>query len=215
VAGRTAVVVDHDPLWLAAIERVLATVPVEVVATTAWLEEATGLVEQFEPDLVVVEVAIRELETTGLSWLAAISRRFPQLKMIALSSSDDPAEVEAALAGGAGIYVIKRAQPTDVAMAVRQVYDRSIYLGSGRGTGAPATTPTKDLFGLTKRELQILRLTAEGLSNRLIAKRLWVTEQTVKFHLSNTYRKLGVSNRTEASRKAQLSGLLRLNRTED
>ena len=84
-----------------------------------------------------------------------------------------------------------------------------------QATVGPATTPTKDLFGLTKRELQILRLTAEGLSNRLIAKRLWVTEQTVKFHLSNTYRKLGVSNRTEASRKAQLSGLLRLNRTED
>jgi DNA-binding CsgD family transcriptional regulator len=61
---------------------------------------------------------------------------------------------------------------------------------------------------LTRRELEILRLVAEGLSNAELAKMLWVTEQTVKFHLSNIYRKLNVSNRTEASRWAQLNGLL-------
>ena len=62
--------------------------------------------------------------------------------------------------------------------------------------------------GLTKREVEILRLAARGLSNGEIAKQLWVTEQTVKFHLANTYRKLGVSNRTGAARQAQLLGLL-------
>jgi DNA-binding CsgD family transcriptional regulator len=61
---------------------------------------------------------------------------------------------------------------------------------------------------LTRREVEILRLVAEGLSNAELARMLWVTEQTVKFHLSNIYRKLNVSNRTEASRWAQLNGLL-------
>ena len=61
---------------------------------------------------------------------------------------------------------------------------------------------------LTRRELEILRLVAEGHSNSQLAQLLWVTEQTVKFHLSNIYRKLDVSNRTEASRWAQLNGLL-------
>ena len=61
---------------------------------------------------------------------------------------------------------------------------------------------------LTRRELEILRLVAEGHSNAALAKMLWVTEQTVKFHLSNIYRKLDVSNRTEASRWAQLNDLL-------
>jgi DNA-binding CsgD family transcriptional regulator len=61
---------------------------------------------------------------------------------------------------------------------------------------------------LTKREREILALVAEGHSNAQLAKMLWVTEQTVKFHLSNIYRKLDVSNRTEASRWAQLHGLL-------
>jgi DNA-binding CsgD family transcriptional regulator len=62
--------------------------------------------------------------------------------------------------------------------------------------------------GLTRRELEILRLVAEGHSNAQLARMLWVTEQTVKFHLSNIYRKLDVGNRTEASRWAQLNGLL-------
>ena len=61
---------------------------------------------------------------------------------------------------------------------------------------------------LTRRELEILRLAAEGYSNAQLAQMLWVTEQTVKFHLSNIYRKLRVSNRTEASRWAQQHGLL-------
>ena len=63
-------------------------------------------------------------------------------------------------------------------------------------------------LGLTKREVEILRLASEGLSNDQIAKRIWVTVQTVKFHLSNIYAKLGVSNRTAASRVAQRNGLL-------
>jgi DNA-binding CsgD family transcriptional regulator len=66
----------------------------------------------------------------------------------------------------------------------------------------------EDLPDLTRRELEILQLVAEGHSNTQLAKMLWVTEQTVKFHLSNVYRKLDVANRTEASRWAQLHGLL-------
>jgi DNA-binding CsgD family transcriptional regulator len=70
-------------------------------------------------------------------------------------------------------------------------------------TDAAAAAPQ-----LTRRELEILQLVAEGYSNSQLAKMLWVTEQTVKFHLSNIYRKLDVANRTEASRWAQVHGLL-------
>ncbi len=73
-------------------------------------------------------------------------------------------------------------------------------------SAAPAADD--DSVILTRRELEILRLVAEGRSNAQLAKMLWVTEQTVKFHLSNVFRKLQVSNRTEASRWAQLRGLL-------
>jgi DNA-binding CsgD family transcriptional regulator len=76
-------------------------------------------------------------------------------------------------------------------------------------TAAREPVPTvEDSPELTRRELEILQLVAEGHSNSQLAKMLWVTEQTVKFHLSNIYRKLDVANRTEASRWAQLHGLL-------
>jgi DNA-binding CsgD family transcriptional regulator len=73
---------------------------------------------------------------------------------------------------------------------------------------APHPTAPGERHGLTRRELEILRLVSEGHSNAELARQLWVTEQTIKFHLSNIYRKLDVANRTEASRWAQLNGLL-------
>jgi len=95
---------------------------------------------------------------------------------------------------------------------VRQAFDHSIYFASNGEHGATSaietTSPEDNAVCLTKREIEILRLAAEGHSNSQLARMLWVTEQTVKFHLSNIYRKLDVSNRTEASRWAQRHGML-------
>ena len=203
----TAVLVDHHPLWLNAVERTLTDTSVEVVGKTTSLEDASRLVESLVPSLVVIEVGMSEGETTGLSWLAESSKRFPTLKLIALSSSHNTSDIAAALAGGASVYIVKRAHPTDVAVAVRQLYDRSLFLAGDELLGQESVPEVSDL-GLTKREVEILRLASEGLSNDQIAKRIWVTVQTVKFHLSNIYAKLGVSNRTAASRVAQRNGLL-------
>jgi DNA-binding CsgD family transcriptional regulator len=85
-----------------------------------------------------------------------------------------------------------------------------VYL-AGTRPAPPTPTPVQSdagEAGLTRREREILQLVAEGHSNAQLARMLWVTEQTVKFHLSNIYRKLDVANRTEASRWAQLNGLL-------
>jgi DNA-binding CsgD family transcriptional regulator len=75
--------------------------------------------------------------------------------------------------------------------------------------------PKQPAADLTRRELEILKLVAEGHSNSQLARMLWVTEQTVKFHLSNIYRKLDVANRTEASRWAQVHGLLSATRVTE
>ena len=217
---RTAVVVDPHPRWREAVERTLAVVLVETVAKTNSFEQASRLVEQFEPDLVVAELESADGDSAaGMTWLTQTSRRFPDLKVIALSNSDDPIVIEAALSHGASVYVVKKALPTDLAVAIRQTYQRSLFLVHPTGdrrslffdharSDRPSAEPTAGASGLTKRELEILRMTATGLSNRQMAQQLWVTEQTVKFHLSNVYRKLGVSNRTQASRQAQLQGLL-------
>jgi DNA-binding NarL/FixJ family response regulator len=110
------------------------------------------------------------------------------------------------------VFCAKWAQPDDLAVAVRQAFEHSIYFATngehGGASTSETTSPEDSAVSLTKREIEILRLAAEGHSNSQLARMLWVTEQTVKFHLSNIYRKLDVSNRTEASRWAQRHGML-------
>jgi two-component system response regulator DevR len=206
---RTAVIVDEHPLWLDAVEQVLERVAVEVVGKAVDLETGTTLIEEHRPELVVAEISTSANDSAGLTWLSETAQRYPDIKMIVLSTSHDPAVISAALAAGAVVYVVKKAHPDDLAVAIRQAYDHSIYLPGYPNDGEQVRA--KERFehpDLTRRELEILRLVAEGLSNAELAKMLWVTEQTVKFHLSNIYRKLNVSNRTEASRWAQLNDLL-------
>jgi DNA-binding NarL/FixJ family response regulator len=206
---RTALLVDEHPLWLDAVERVLASLPVEVVGKTSSLEEATHMTSELGPDMVVVETAMSNGDQTGFEWLADMRKAFPDVALIVLSTSDDASDVATALSLGAVAYVVKRVQPDDLAVAVRQVYAHSVYLPGmiDRSRAVPVEKPI-DNSDLTHRELEILCLVSEGMSNAQLARTLWVTEQTVKFHLSNIYRKLGVANRTEASRWAQVNGLL-------
>jgi DNA-binding NarL/FixJ family response regulator len=203
------VLVDEHPLWLDAVEQVLMRVSVEVVGKATSFAEATRLVEEREPDLLVVETATSNQNGSGISFLSEIHRRFPDIRMIVLSVTEQAAQINAAFAAGAVAFVVKKAHPDDLAVAVRQAYDHSIYL-PGVVVADDGATPAEQMEhpDLTRRELEILRLVAEGMSNAELARMLWVTEQTVKFHLSNIYRKLAVSNRTEASRWAQLNGLL-------
>ena len=106
------------------------------------------------------------------------------------------------------------ADPEDLSSGMRQLFDQSIFIAANWAAAPGLQSVRNSAPALTKRELEILRMTATGLSNRQMAQQLWVTEQTVKFHLSNVYRKLGVSNRTEASRWAQVHGLLPLRAAE-
>jgi DNA-binding CsgD family transcriptional regulator len=93
---------------------------------------------------------------------------------------------------------------------MRQAFTHSVYVAPSRAAARAWAAPAGGQMplGVTPREAEILRLVAEGHSNADVARMLWIAEQTVKFHLSNIYRKLNVSNRTEASRWAQLHGLL-------
>jgi DNA-binding NarL/FixJ family response regulator len=203
----TAVTVDPDRDWWDAVEQSLAGVDVTVVGRSESYDEGMRLIEQLRPDLVVVDPAQGERSVDGFTWIATVRDRFPAIKIIALSASTKTQEIELALARGASVYVVKRTPTHELAAAVRQLYSRSLYLAGTFDPPGPAQSAIES-FGVTAREEEILTLTAEGLSNQAIARQLWVTEQTVKFHLSNIYRKLGVRNRTEASRWAHSRGLL-------
>jgi DNA-binding NarL/FixJ family response regulator len=197
-------------MWLDAVELVLQRIAIRVVGKTTSTSKALALVEEHRPDLLITELEGVNGELSGLALIERSRAAVPSLRPIVLSMHQDSQMIDAALVAGASAYVVKTAHPEDLASAVRQAFSHSVYLAGS--TLVPAAvepqTAAAEEPGLTRRELEILRLVAEGHSNAQLARMLWVTEQTVKFHLSNIYRKLEVANRTEASRWAQVHGLL-------
>jgi NarL family two-component system response regulator LiaR len=206
----SAVLLDRHPLWLDALSEVVEGVGIGVVGRASDGGEAVRLVAECAPDLLIAGLDLSDGEQVACIRRATEARR--GLKAVVVADSTDPGAIGALFAAGAAVYCLRTAQPEDLAFAVRQALERSVYLVDevqqwSSSRPAPATV-VPAAHELTKRELEILLLVADGSSNGQLAKKLWVTEQTVKFHLSNIYRKLEVANRTEASRWAHLNGLL-------
>jgi DNA-binding NarL/FixJ family response regulator len=207
---RTAVILDPHPLWLDAIHQILEPLDLEVVAKTTGIAAALDAVATLRPAVLLMDLDIEDPPLAGLECIRRARELAPRLDVVVLSAHGELDAVEAAFTAGAIAFVVKTAQPSDIVAAVRQVFDHSIFLRSVLRPPArpPLPAARNGVPGLTRREVEILRLVSEGHSNAQVARTLWVTEQTVKFHLSNIYRKLDVGNRTEASRWAQLHGVL-------
>jgi DNA-binding NarL/FixJ family response regulator len=205
----TAVLLDQHPLWLGALEKILLHAGVTPVAKATTTTDALTLLEEHRPDLFVLDVDMNGCTPDGLTCLRDALARQSSLKAVVVSASDEAERIEAALGSGAIAYVLKRAEPEDLASAVRQVFTRSLYLASSDAFQRMPNPEAIEAVGLTQREREILQLVSEGNTNGDVAKILWVTEQTVKFHLANIFRKLDVTNRTQASRWAHTHGLVR------
>jgi DNA-binding NarL/FixJ family response regulator len=210
---RTAVIFHRYPLWIKALSDLLGELGLRVVGGATSVEETLRLVQERSPDVLVADFGGNQRGADAVSLLAAARGTNDDVKCFAICDDCDSSQVIRALAAGATACCLETAQPSAFAVAIRQMFERSIYFGRTEGVlrsdvvdDHVAASILSD--ALTKREKQILGLVAEGHSNADVAKVLWVTEQTVKFHLSNIYRKLHVSNRTEASRWVQTSGLL-------
>ena len=136
---RTAVLLDEHPLWLEGVEQVLARIGIEVKGKATSPEHALALVEEHRPSLLVTGIEMGDGQIDGLECLALAKQRAPELKVIVLSAHSDPQYVDAALAAGAEAYVLKTAHADDLASAIRQAFDHSIYFA--RGTTARAGAP--------------------------------------------------------------------------
>ena len=199
------VIADDHRLMLDGVRRALeADGGFEIVGETLDGAQVLPIVTRTHPDLVLLDVRMPKMD--GLACLDEIVKRFPKVKVVMLSASTSPDLIAAALRRGASAYLAKSVDPTDLPSTLRQVLDGNVW-------SASETVPETDnagarSLGLTERETAILQALARGLSNDEIAKELWVTQQTVKFHLTNIYRKLGAKNRTQATRIAQQHGLV-------
>ena len=175
---------------------------IEVVGAATDGSQVLPLIGQTNPDVVLLDIRMPQLD--GLACLDRISKRYPKLKVVAFSSFDDPGHIDAALRRGACGYIVKSIDPRDLPSAIRQAVEGTFYYVLSNG----GDESTLKASCLTEREILILKEVAAGLSNDAIGRKLWLSEQTVKFHLHKVYRKLGVANRTEAARYAYEHGLL-------
>jgi DNA-binding NarL/FixJ family response regulator len=157
-----------------------------------------------EPDIVVVDEM--SSHDTALARIREIRAAMPNTKIVLLTSRMQGEWLAEASAAGIDAAIAKTPRPTTIGVLVREVAAGNVFHAFSHAE-APVEQPSMAL-DLTTRELEILRSAAGGASNGQIANQLFVTEQTVKFHLSNVYRKLGVANRTEASHYAHVNGLL-------
>ena len=197
-------VADDSRLIVAGIRRALEDEDeIEVVGEAANGAEVLPLVGRTDPDVVLLDIRMPKMD--GWMVLEQLRARYPRVKVVMLSVLSDQEHIAMALAHGASGYIVKTINPRDLPSALRQAVEGSVY----HAIGFPEVTEESEAraAGLTEREVAILKAVARGLSNQAIGKELWVTEQTVKFHLTNIYRKLGVANRTEAARYAYMHHL--------
>lgn len=188
-----AVLICDDPVWEHSITWLISSADVEVVGRGHDVHRAPELVSRFDPDVILIE-ASGEVDPTDLyKRLKQAHKAQPAIRTIVLCAPEQSALRDAALAGGA-LRVVSRENAAELLEAIELARTVDDDLSSARPL-------------LTRRELEILRLVACGRTNRQVAEMIWVTDQTVKFHLANVYRKLGVNNRGEAVEWAIRNGL--------
>lgn len=198
--GRIKVILAEDhALMRDAVKLVFDQVEdIELVGEVANGQNLLPLMQQVAADVVLLDVHLPGID--GLACLEALAERHPQVKVVMLSAVEDPQVIESAFRRGASGYILKSVNPHDLPAAIRQIVEGTvIHLSvTARNGTAPATRPG----GLSEKELAVLAELCHGHTNKQIAVNLWLSEQTVKFHLRNVYRKLGIKSRTEALRYA-------------
>ena len=175
----------------------------EIVGCAETGSQVLPLVQQTQPDLVVLDLRMPGMD--GLTCIKLLRERFPDVATAVLSGIDSDETIEAALRAGANAFISKSVDPAALADALRQAACEPV--AKAIGVAEKRVDPIVEETGLTEREVAVLQALAQGLSNKEIARSLWLAEQTVKFHLTNIYRKLDVRGRTEAVHWAYHHGL--------
>jgi DNA-binding NarL/FixJ family response regulator len=197
-------IVDDQPLIRQALKLLLANEDaLQVVGEASEGEAAIRQVEVLHPDVVLMDIQMPVMD--GVAATREICQRFEQTKVLVLSVDDDDEYVALALRYGAAGYLLKNTPPEELALAIKAVYRGYTHLGPGLGkkiiAQIPARTASSSLEWkkLTPREQEIVRLIATGANNREIAEALYISEKTVKNHITNILSRLNLRDRIQVA----------------
>ena len=200
-------VADDHAVVRTGLEHLVATFDdVVLVATAADGQEAVDASRAHQPDVVLMDLEMPVLD--GIEATRRIVAADPHVAVVVLTSFSDREQILRALDAGAVGYLLKDAEPADLARAIRAAARGEAPLDPRAGRAVlEARTAGSPLDALSEREREVLSLVARGLPNKLIARELSISEKTVKTHLTNVFRTIGVTDRTQAALWAERNGL--------
>lgn len=195
--GIRIVIADDHAIFRDGLRRLLATQEdFRIIGEAPDGKEAIALANELRPDILLLDLAMPRVP--GMEVLRELAQQEIAVRTILLTAAIQPFAVTSALQLGARGIVLKASPPELLLKSIRSVHDGQFWVGSEAVTAWARTgQPSTSGFGLTTREVEIISAIKEGNSNREIASKLAISEETVKRHLSNIYGKLGVSSRLE------------------
>ena len=193
---RVVLVDDHLQMHRI-IQAILSTIPdIKLVGQGANGQEGIVLCEQYRPDIILMDVVMPIMD--GIEATKILRERCPAVKVLVLSSFQDHESVYAMLQNGAVGYLTKSELAQDLAETIRATFQGKMVFSSDVGVHLMSPPQPAVDFQLTDRELEVLVLLAEGLTNQQSALKLSISPSTLKYHMNNIYQKLGVQTRSEA-----------------
>jgi DNA-binding NarL/FixJ family response regulator len=204
---RVVLVDDHAVVRRGLADLLASTPDIEVVGTAGDGDEALTVVETTRPDVVLMDLQMPR--TDGVEATRRLLSSGVQTQVLVLTSYSDSERILAALDAGAVGYLLKDADPDDVIEGVRAVArgESPLHPKAARELLLARSRPAEPRAQLTPRESDVLRLVRLGLANKQIARRLGISERTVKAHLTSAFQRIGVQDRTQAALWAERNGL--------
>lgn len=201
--------VDDHSMVRAGMQQLLASASdIEVVGAAANGAEAVDLVDQLGPDVVLMDLQMPVMD--GVEATSIIVAKHPGLSVVIVTSFSDRDRIVGAIDAGAVGYLLKDATPDEILAGVRAAArgESPLHPRAARELlSARSEQPTRGSVDLTARETEVLGLVRQGLSNKQIARRLGISERTVKAHLTSCFQRIGVLDRTQAAVWAERHGI--------
>ena len=202
--GNRILIIDDHPLFRKGVAQLIAMAPhLEVVGEASNGDQGVAMATELDPDMILLDLHMTGM--SGIETLKAIRDAGIDCRVVILTVSDNADDLVAAIRSGADGYLLKDMEPEDLLTAIDEALNGRTVIGErlngllARAIREEATAKQRDTATLTDREKEILQGLAHGLSNKLIARNLDITEATVKVHVKNLLKKLGFHSRLEAA----------------